>query len=467
MLYLRDFEPYQRKTINFQVAHLRTMIWLFTGSGKTAITLTTIAHLLQHGIIRAALVIGPMRVIQSVWHREALKWDHLKHLKFSIVHGDKALRTSALFTQADVYLVNYDNLPWFVNKLKGYFLQKGFALPFNMVVADEVTRVKNADGIRASEIGSLLPYFPYRTGLTGTPSSNGLIDLHGQYKFIDDGQRLGVEKADYERAFFNCTGYNNSVKFVSDENKTRIYQVISDITIEMSQKDYIKLPPLVINDMYIDLPKQARSIYNKLEKDLFAELDSGEEIEIVNELCKSNKLLQLANGAIYTNVQTRAWRTVQNAKLDALDTIVEEAGGTPILLAYNFKSDASRICKKYKFAENLTGLSGSNFIDTIQRFKEGKIKLLLGHPKSMGHGVDGLQYNDAMLVWFGLCWSLEYYLQFNGRVERRGREKPVLCHRLLARDTFDEVVSIRLVMRSDTQDTLRQAVKQYRLAQRL
>ncbi len=462
MLHPSQLNDYQRRAVNHQLVNPRSFLWLFMGSGKTIITLTTIKHLLGHGVIKAALVCGPLRVIQSVWEKESLKWTHTRGMSFSMVHGSPEQRITALFKDADVYLINYENIPWMAVQLEHYFIKRGHALPFDMLVLDESSKMKNSNSQRVKAMDPLLPYFKYRTGLTGTPATNGLIDLHGQFLVVDDGQRLGLNLKTYKANYFKSAGYGGYKFECSDSSADRIHRQVADIVLEMKEEDYIKLPDFITIDVKIDLPPQARKKYEALEREFFVELDSGTELEVFNEAAKINKLLQFSNGSVYTNTETRAWETVHDGKLDALEDILEEAAGNPVLLGYIFRPDAVRIQKRFPFAVNLTGLTGQQFNKAIADFAESRIKLLIGHPASIGHGTDGLQHGGRILTWFGIPWSLELFLQLNKRLHRRGQEEPVRAYRILGRNTMDNVVKDVLTHKNVTQATLREAVAKYR-----
>lgn len=461
-LHFSDMHEYQKRACNHQVANPRSSLWLFMGAGKTPITLTTFAHLQRWQAVRAALVLAPKRVAESGWESEARKWSHLQHLKFSRILGNPGQRLRALAKPADVYLMNYENVQWLVVQLVHYYINRGAPLPFDMLVLDESTKMKNASSKRVLALQPLLPHFHYRTALTGTPASNGLADLFGQYLCLDDGQRLGGNYNDFLNTYFQTVGFGGYKYEPTEEGELWIQRQVSDITIEMNQQDYLELPDLMINDLYVDLPSSKRRGYEELERSLFTELDNGVDLEVMSESSKGNKLLQYSNGAAYTNTETKEWSPIHDAKLEALEDIIEEASGEPVLVAYNYVPDATRILQKFPFAKTLTGISAKEFNQTLEEWREGKLRMLIGHPASMGHGVDGLQDRGHILVWFGLNWSLELYLQFNARLHRQGQGAPVVCHRILTRDTFDEVVRLALENKTQTQDTLRAAVAEYR-----
>ena len=448
--------------VNHQIANPRNFVRGFKGSGKTAVTLTTIAHLIKHGAIRTALVVAPLRVAQSVWERESVKWRHTQHLRFSLIHGTPQQRIRALTRPAEIYLINYEGLVWLSAQLQHYYINRGTLLPFDMLVLDESSKMKAHDTKRMEAIIPLLPYFTYRTGLTGTPSSNGLVDLFGQFLCIDDGERLGASYSSFLTHYFQAEGYGGYKYQATPEGERHIHRRVADIVLEMNQADYLRLPNLIVNDIYVDMQQKHRKQYEQLEHELFTELDNGVELEVLNEAAKTNKCLQYSNGAAYTNTKTREWHPVHDAKLDALEDILEEAAGTPVLCAYNYRPDAYRILKRFPFAKNLTGMSGAEFNQALADWQAGRLRMLIGHPASMGHGVDGLQVRGRIMVWFGLNWSLELYLQFNARLHRQGQAAPVVCHRILTRDTLDDAVTLALQVKSQTQEDLRRAVSEYR-----
>ena len=459
---LADMHPYQIRAANHLLEHPFAFIWGFLGSGKTIMTLTAIAQLLRYRACRAVLVIAPLRVAQSGWASEALKWEHTRHLRFELLHGERDSRTRALFRPADVYLINYEGVAWLMNTLQRYFVNHGIPLPFDVLVYDESPRMKNFSAVRVQAIIPYLQYFTRRWGLTGTPASNGLEDLFGQFLVVDGGLRLGVDPQSYLSAYFRPGGYNGYGYTPTEDGQRYIYERAADITLELKEQDYSNLPDLVMNDIYVDLEPRHRQQYEEIEMQLFTELDNGVELEIEHPSAKTNKLLQLSNGSVYTDTETREWHPVHDRKLLALDEIMEETGGEPVLVAYTYKPDAERIMQRYRYAVNLSGLSGAQFNQTLDDWKAGKIRLLLGHPASMSEGVDGLQESGRHLVWFGLNWSLMLYTQFNGRLRRQGQGHPVICHRILTRDTFDDVVKETLGMKAVTQEDLRRAVGEYR-----
>jgi len=485
MLKPTDLFQYQRKAVIHQLTYDKSMLWLGCGLGKTPVTLTTIEHRKRAGQLQKVLVFGPLRVIHAVWEREARKWEHTKHLTFSVIHGNEKKRLRQLFANVDVYLCNYENMAWLSGVLDHYFIQQGKPLPFQMVVYDEVTRVKNSTsqrikgGWRYYDKGKtterrerilgwrkMIPHIPYTTGLTGTPSSNGYIDLHGQYLVIDGGERLGEYKTHYENSYFE-TGYDGWTKTIIPFYKELIEQKIQDITIKMDSEDYLTLPPLKVNDIYVNLPTKVKKQYKEVEREMFTVLDNGTEIELFNRASVSNKCLQFANGSPYNEPMKPEWTALHDEKLQVLDSIIEEAQGKTILLGYSFKSDAERIMKRYKKLKpvNLTKTPAKDLKKVIDSGNKGHIKLMIGHPASLGHGIDGLNDFCHIIVWFGLPWSLELFEQMNGRIASGQRFKQsVTMHRILCNNTVDLAVLDALERKNSDQKGLKEAIQRYRAA---
>jgi SNF2 family DNA or RNA helicase len=456
--------PYQQSAVNFQCTHPATMLWLDMGLGKTAITLTSIAHLLSCGFLRGVVIVAPIRVIRLVWRQEALKWQHTKHLTFSLLTGTKDQRTRALLRPANIYLVNYENLGWLAETLATYFISKHRDPPFDGLVWDEISKCKNSNTQRVKATKKILPHFKWTTGLTGTPASNGYKDLHGQYLVVDKGLRLGTSKTAFRQRFYRKEGPHREVPYDGAENE--IKQLIGDITLEMSAADYNPLPDMVVNDVSIELPETLRTLYNRMEKELFIQLDSGKEVEMFNQASLTNKCLQFSNGAMYPVAGMPLWEPIHDLKLEALEEIIDEAQGQQVLCSYAYRSDAERIMEKFKHLRpvNLTECkSEAALTNAMARWASGDCALMIGHPASMGHGIDGLQARGHIIVWYGLNWSLDLYDQMNARIRRQGQGAPVICHRIMVLDTLDQAQALALDEKAQTQAGLRNAVKQYRL----
>jgi SNF2 family DNA or RNA helicase len=473
---------YQREATLHQLYNKDSMLWLGMGLGKTAITLTTIVEHMKANRVKKVLIFGPLRVIQSVWATEARKWEHTDNLTFSILTGTPEKRSRALFSEADIYLCNYENMNWLARELDHYYLSQGHELPFEMVVYDEVSKLKNTGTKRVAggktdmvdgqgreytviKVGwrKIMNHFEYRTGLTGTPASNGYLDLFGQYLAVDGGQRLGEFVTHYKDAYFTSdhSGWKYTPTVLGQEF---IEARISDITLKMDARDYLDLPDSREVNIMVDLPPKARKYYKEVEKQLFCELESGSTIELFSKTSVSNKLLQMCNGQPYVNqeVTTGEFDVLHNAKLDALAEVLEEING-PVLCSYSFVSDAKRIMDKFKKYKpiNLTEAPAHSTRKIIDRWNNGEIKLLIGHPASMGHGIDGLQEGGCTVVWFGINWSLELYEQMNARIDRQGQTSPTSIIRILCNDTVDLAVADAIARKTDDQEGLKAAMQRY------
>lgn len=458
-----QLHEYQKKAVNFQCTIPNTAIWMEMGLGKTATTLTSIVHLLNTGFVSGVLIVAPIRVVRLVWRQEAEKWSHTKHLKFSVVAGTKDQRTRALLRKADVYLINYENLQWMSETLEQYFVKKKLPLPFDGVVWDEISKMKNSTTNRVKAVRRIMPNFKWTTGLTGTPASNGYKDLHGQFLVLDGGVRLGTSKTAFRERFYYKVSQFRDAPYPDTEQT--IQNLIGDITLQMSAADYNPLPDMIINDVTLDLPKPLRDKYESLERDFFFQLDNGEGVEVFNAASLTNKCLQFANGSVYPIPGLPMYEKIHDLKLDALEDILEEANGKPVLCSYAYRSDAERIMERFKKIKpiNLTECKSEKSLkDAMHRWQTGDCQLMIGHPASMGHGVDGLQKNGNILVWYGLNWSLDLYEQFNARIRRQGQGVPVICHRILIGGTLDQAQALALEDKEQAQTSLKNAIKTYR-----
>lgn len=463
MFTIKSLFPYQQKAINFQCTRQASALWLDPGLGKTAITLTSISHLLASKYLRGVLIVAPIRVCRLVWRQEALKWDHTTNLRFSPILGTRDQRTRALMRPADIWLINYENLGWLAETLATYYVSKNREIPFDGLVWDEISKCKNSATDRVKAIRKVMSHFKWITGLTGTPASNGYKDLHGQYLVLDHGVRLGTSKTAFRTRYYRKISEYKEVPY--DDTENTIKQLIGDITLEMSAEDYNPLPDLIVNDVGVELPPETRKLYDVMEKEFFVQLDSGTQIELFNQASLTNKCLQFANGAIYPVAGMPLWEPIHDAKLDALEDIIEECNGQPVLCSYAYRSDAERIMKRFAHLDpiNLTECKSEMALNNaMYRWTTGNCALMIGHPASMGHGIDGLQKTGHTLVWFGLNWSLDLYEQFNARIRRQGQGVPVICHRILALDTLDQAQALALDEKATTQASLRNAIKEYR-----
>lgn len=438
------FSPwdYQQFAINHVMDHETSGLFLDMGMGKTVSTLTAISNLILLGDVNKVLVIAPLRVAEDTWSTECEKWEHLHDLKISKILGPKMARLRALKEDADIYIINRENVPWLVQEI-------GKTWSFDMCVIDELSSFKSSKAQRFRELKKVRPYFKYIVGLTGTPAPNSLIDLWPQVYLLDGGKRLGKTITGYRQQYFypeQANGhivYKYGLKPGADE---AIEERISDICISMKACDHLNMPERMDNIIPVNIDKTK---YKELQKELVAEI-GGEDITVANAAVLSNKLLQMANGAIYT--ESKEVIELHDAKLDALAEIIECNEGKPLLCFYSFKSDCERIMKKFKHAKKLESS------EDIKAWNEGKIQLLLLHPASAGHGLN-LQYGGSIVVWFGLTWSLELYQQANARLYRQGQKDTVIINHIVAKGTVDEDVIKALQQKKVGQDKLLEAVK--------
>jgi SNF2 family DNA or RNA helicase len=440
----KDLHAYQHKAVDFIIDKRRCALYLDMGLGKTVTTLTAITDLIDSFAVSSVLVIAPLRVANSVWKQECRQWEHLHDLSVSVCTGTERQRRAALMKSADVYVINRENVPWLVDLYKTKW-------PFDAVVIDESSSFKNPSAKRFKKLKKILPYTEYMTLLTGTPSPNGLLDLWAQTYLIDFGVKLGRTMTGYKQRFFESDfmGYTWTPK---EGASKEIHSLLSDFTLSMSAEDYLELPDRVDLVEYVDLPPQTKKAYEKFETELLATLEDGEEIEASTAAVLANRLLQYSNGAIYTD-EHKNWSEIHTQKLDALSEIIEENPEENLLVAYNYKHDLERILKRYPDAVILDKNS-----DTVDRWNNGDIKLLLAHPASAGHGLN-LQHGGSVIVWFGLNWSLELDQQFNKRIARQGQTKPVRIVRIVAKDCIDERVLQVLEQKGATQKELLNALK--------
>ena len=446
--------PYQEMIIDHIIGTNRCAVWSGMGTGKTVATLTAL-EILQMVEEGPALVVAPLRVALGTWPDEVLKWEHLRGVNVSAIVGTERERISALKAHAQIYTTNYEQLVWLVN----YW---GDRWPYATVVLDESTKVKSfrlrQGGKRAQALGSIAHTRIKRIiELTGTPASNGLKDLWGQLWFVDAGNRLGRTFSAFTQRWFT-KGYDGFSLMPTVGAQAEIQNKLRDVCITIEAKDWFDLHQPIITDIEVDLPVRARKHYKEMEKEMFTSLDTGHEVEAFNAAAKTQKCLQIANGAMYVGEGAIEWTELHKAKLEALESIVEEASGMPVLVAYHFKSDLARLLKAFPQGRQL-----DKNPQTIRDWNAGKIPVLFAHPASAGHGLN-LQDGGNIIVFFGLNWNLEEHLQIIERIGptrqmQAGYDRPVFIYRIIARDTVDELVLERLETKREVQDILMSAMK--------
>lgn len=435
MLDRSNLHNYQEAALKVILQKRKCGLFLDMGLGKTTTTLTAASDMLDDFLITKVLIIAPLRVANSVWKQEALKWNHLKHLNIVICTGSEKQRLEAIKSNADIYVINRENIPWLVEKC---------AWKWDMVVIDESSSFKNNKSQRFKSLKQMTKHMKSLVLLSGTPSPNGEMDLWSQLYLIDNGERLGRTITNFRQRFFisDYMGYNYKIIPGASE---KIKELIKDVCVTMSAEDYLDLPGEISLTEYVEMPENVKEQYKELENNFL--LTVGDiDIASPSSSAVANKLLQMCNGAIYDSLGNT--HEIHNAKLDALKEIIEENPNENFLIAYNYKSDLQRIIKAFPEAVVLS--EGTKEQDDWNR---GKIKILVTHPASAGHGLN-LQFGGNIIIWFGLNWSLELYQQFNKRLNRQGQKNLVRIIHIVAKGGLDEKVMSALGNKAKTQQDL-------------
>jgi SNF2 family DNA or RNA helicase len=447
-----DFTPhdYQREVIDWITSQRRCAVWAPMGGGKSVSTLAALEALSVVEDIYPVLVLAPLRVAKTTWPDEVKKWSFSQHLTVSVITGSAKQREAALRAEADIYAMNYDNLVWLREAL-------GDDWSFKTVVADEFTRLKSfrlrQGGARAAALAKVAHSHVERfIGLTGTPAPNGVKDLWGQTYFLDKGERLGKTFSAFEQRWF-YKGYDGYSLQPYEHTQREIEDKLRDICLTVNG---LPVDEPIVAHQWVDMPPKARVVYDDMETEMYAELEA-EGVEAANAAVRTQKCLQIANGAIYLQ-DSREWEEVHKVKLEALESVIEEANGAPVLVAYNFKHDLERLLRHFKQARHLDADP-----QTIRDWNAGKIPILLAHPASAGHGLN-LADGGNILTFFGVNWNLEEHMQIIERIgpmrqKQAGYDRPVMIYPILARDTVDEMVMERLSSKRSVQEILLEALK--------
>ena len=436
---------YQEYAIRYIETHPISALLIDMGLGKTTITLTAIRNLLFDSFeVCKVLVIAPLRVAKNTWTDEIKKWEHLSTLTYSLIIGNENERLSALNEQTDIYIINRENVDWLVNK-------SGYKFDFDMVVIDELSSFKNHQSKRFKSLMKVRPLVKRIVGLTGTPSSNGLMDLFAEFKILDMGKRLGYFIGQYRNTYFKPDKMNGPIVYSYKplpNAENAIYEKISDITVSMKANEYLKMPELLTSNYVVELSNSEKNQYDEMKKSLVLEITDG-EITASNAASLSNKLCQLSNGAIYDDEQNIV--EIHDRKLEALEDIIESMNGKPLLITYWYRHDLERIKSRFSVRKIKTS-------EDISDWNDGKIPVALIHPASAGHGLN-LQNGGSTLVWFGLTWSLELYQQTNARLYRQGQKNAVVIQHIITKGTIDEQILKALQKKNKTQADLIDAVR--------
>lgn len=442
------YEPheYQSYATNFILNHLVAAIFLDMGLGKSVITLTAINDLMFNSFeIRKVLVIAPLRVARDTWPAEIKKWDHLSLLRFSTIIGTEKQRTEALMKKADIYIINRENIKWLV-------CDSDVPFDYDMVVIDELSSFKSYSSQRFKYLKKVRPSVKRMVGLTGTPSPNGLMDLWAEIGILDMGRRLGRFIGRFRDTYFLPDKRNQTTIFTykpGESSEKAIYEKISDICISMRSIDFLKMPECIFNNVLVTMSGAERALYERLKQDLILPFTDG-DVDAKSAVGLTNKLLQMANGAVYN--ENGGVQHIHDRKLDALEDLIEAANGKPVMIAYTYKHDLTRICQRFHARKIDTS-------EDISDWNAGRIPVAIIHPKSAGHGLN-LQIGGSTLIWFGLPWSLEEYQQTNARLWRQGQpDSRVVIHHIVTEGTIDENVLQALSQKEITQTALIAAVK--------
>ena len=442
---------YQKYAIGFIKKNPIAAILLDMGMGKTSIVLSALNELMYDSFeVTKVLIIAPLRVARNTWSDEIKKWDHLNGIRYSIAVGTAAERLAALKADADIYIINRENVPWLVE-------ESGIPFDYDMVVVDELSSFKNWQAKRFKALMKVRPKIRRIVGLTGTPSSNGLMDLFAEFKILDMGERLGRFISQYRVNYFKPDRMNGPIVYtykLLPGAEDRIYDRISDITISMKATDYLDMPELISNEYKVYLDEDERKKYEKMKDELVLQFPGG-EITAANAVALSGKLSQLANGAIYDD--DGSVNAFHERKLDALEDLIESANGKPILVAYWFKHDLARITERLKKLKVVFEKLDSD--KSIEKWNAGELQVGLIHPASAGHGLN-LQSGGNVIVWFGITWSLELYQQTIARLWRQGQTSgTVTVIHIITAGTVDERILKALEAKDQTQSALIDAVK--------
>lgn len=442
---------YQKYAIGFIKKNPIAAILLDMGMGKTSIVLSALNELMYDSFeVTKVLIIAPLRVARNTWSDEIKKWDHLNGIRYSVAVGTAAERLAALKADADIYIINRENVPWLIE-------ESGIPFDYDMVVVDELSSFKNWQAKRFKALMKVRPKIRRIVGLTGTPSSNGLMDLFAEFKILDMGERLGRFISQYRVNYFKPDRMNGPIVYtykLLPGAEDRIYDRISDITISMKATDYLDMPELISNEYKVYLDDAEREKYEEMKDELVLQLPGG-EITAANAAALSGKLSQLANGAIYDD--DGSVNAFHERKLDALEDLIESANGKPVLVAYWFKHDLARITERLKKLKVVFEKLDSD--KSIEKWNAGELQVGLIHPASAGHGLN-LQSGGNVIVWFGITWSLELYQQTIARLWRQGQTSgTVTVIHIITAGTVDERILKALEAKDQTQSALIDAVK--------
>lgn len=452
------WEPheYQKEAVKFLVEKGSAALWLDPGLGKTAVVLSAFRILKLKGLAKKMLVIAPLRPVHGVWPPEAKKWEQFADYSVGVLHG--GAKAKVLKQQHDIYVINFEGLGWLSSQLNG----KDW--PFQILTVDEISYMKNTQTQRFKTIKPLLDKFDRRWGLTGSPAPNSLLDIFGPQLILDQGATFGPYISRFRTEYFFPSGYGGYEWKLQSDGEARIHAALAGKVLRMAALDHLDLPELTYNDIMVDLPPNARKLYDAFENNLTVELNSG-NVTAVNAAVAVMKGQQIANGGSYLDDDgsgnARISTHLHDAKTEAVLDLVEELSGQPCIIGYHFAHDLERLKAAFPNAPIIgSGVVGHKLDSIIDDWNAGKTSVLLAHPMSAGHGLN-LQGTGHAVIWYSLTWSLEIYEQFIRRLWRQGQKNHIVVHHIMAKDTIDEAIMMAIRRKDKTQQTLLTAVRDY------
>ncbi len=448
-----DLRPYQVRGAKFVTSRRYCALLVDMGLGKTAMVLTAIVRLILAGKIDNVLIVGPLRVVQTVWRQEARLWQHTRQLKFSLVHGTVSQRLKALNKPAHVYLTNVENLRW-LDQLYG----RRKAMPFDMLVVDESSMFKKVKTVRFGIMRRRVKDFKRRVIMTGTPTPNGLHEIWPQMYIVDRGYFLGNTYTEFKGRFFDAGGYRNYKITPKRGAVEEVTELISPVVMRLDSADWLELPQLITTPVFVELDEQARRVYSTLEAGLFIAFEeTGTFVSNPHAAALRNRCAQIASGAVYAEheeTQAKVWQFIHDAKLDATKEIIDELQGERPIIVYRFNHDRIRLASEFKKYSTLgKGTKDAEFVRVAAEWNKGRIPGILAHPASVGHGLN-LQHGGRHFIWFSMTESAEQYLQMVKRLHRSGQKQSVINYILLARNTIDEVIWSDILYKMNTQEVV-------------
>lgn len=448
------WEPheYQKEAVKFLLSRGSGSLWLDPGLGKTATVLSAFSILRLKGLAKRMLVIAPLRPAYAVWPKEVLKWEQFTDLNVGVLHGAK--KEKVLQRPHDIYVINFEGLNWLSGKLNGK------AWPFDILVVDEISYMKNTQTQRFKTLKVLLNKFDRRWGLTGSPAPNSLLDIFGPQYIIDQGATFGPYITHFRTSYFYPSGFGGYEWRLQPDGEDRIYKALEGKVLRMAALDHLDLPELTYNDVMIELPDKAKKLYDEFEKQLTIDLGNG-QITAVNAAVAVMKGQQIANGGSYVDGNEKKTVHLHDAKTEAVQELVEELSGQPVIIGYHYHHDLERLQAAFPDAPVIgSGVVDKKLEQIVNDWNLGRIPILLAHPMSAGHGLN-LQGSGHAVIWYSLTWSLEVYEQFIRRLWRQGQRNHIVVHHIIAKDTIDEAIMLAIRRKDKTQQKLLNAVKDY------